>query len=317
VRPALSRRGLLLVLLLAACKERTPTQIVLAVLTDLAVPTELDSVSIKVEHRGKLQVDVSHPLTPMAAGAITLPATLVLLPGSDLSQPVLIKIAGKRGISLVAERLAQLRFSEGRAPLVRLALLRRCSGVTCATGLSCGEQGCASIELDPSQLPDYTPEEALRGLDASTGDGPKGDGPRPDGPRPDGPRPDGSPTADLPKPLHDRTVDQRKPDTGIKPDTLKPDACAPTCSAVCNANNGCGAKCYGDNDVEPCTQAEYALWRCVLSLGAQGLGTPISQVCQKSPSKGNALYWVTYNVNPSDCSKCCGPLGVTPAPCKT
>jgi hypothetical protein len=97
---------------------------------------------------------------------------------------------------------------------------------------------------------------------------------------------------------------------------LMPDKCVPNCSAVCGANDGCGGKCYSDNDVEPCTAAEYVLWRCVLSSGAQGYGTPISQVCQESPNRNNKLYWRTFYPNPIGCNACCGKLGTAPTPCK-
>ena len=220
-RPTRALLGAIL-LLMAGCQK--VTEIVVSIDSDLAIPKEMDSVELRVDLvRGAdqemvaantWQVDANKP------NAVSLPGTVGLLPGDDVSVPVLVKATAFLHGQERLNRRAQLTFVEGRILLLRLNLLRNCLYVVCMPSETCGENGCEPYLKDSSKLPDYTAEEAFKRIDA-------GDVGTLDAP-PDGGAPD-------------RTVDAMVPDAPVfdapVPDLPVPDLPVPDLIPTCSSSN--------------------------------------------------------------------------------
>ena len=139
----------------AACSGDRPTQVVLAIATDLRVPDDIDEVGVTVERAGsdvlslKFKVDQKSPAT-------TLPATVGLLAGEDVDATMIIIVTGRRKGAAAVRRSASLAFVEDRILLLRMDLLGRCVGKSCPGGQTCTETGCKPMAVDPATLPDYS-----------------------------------------------------------------------------------------------------------------------------------------------------------------
>ncbi len=242
-----------LALLLGGCAAKKVTEIVVLVDSDIPLgtgPLAINRLGLQVHYPGpgkvpgvldeqEKKVGLEWDLLPTGANPIGLPATIGLLPGRDLAQPILVTVRGLLEQSERVRRQAQLLFAPDRIILLRLNLLRRCvSPVSCAARESCGERGCEPIEQDSRSLPDYSVDQILPRFDGGPRDlrrdvpldGPRPDTPRPDAPRPgDGPRPDAK-ALDGPKPdaqkLDGPKLDAQKLD-GPKPDLKKLEASPP------------------------------------------------------------------------------------------
>ena len=166
-RPAHSAL-LAVMMVLWGCTADDPTEVVVAVHSDLQVPAELDSISLTVQQQGSKVVEASFSLS--GAGAVTLPATAGILAGKDPAVKILITVAGHKGGAQVVSRRARLSFVAQRILLLRMDLLRSCAGKTCkAPDQTCGKSGCQSIDVDPATLPEYSKEQAF--ADAGAPDG--------------------------------------------------------------------------------------------------------------------------------------------------
>jgi hypothetical protein len=159
-------------LLLVGCSGDKVTEIVVAISTDVPMQS-MDRVRFEARVRdenGELFSDLSWDLARSDGteqpGAITLPATLGLVPGPTVgTQPLLLTVSGYKtdnsgGVSFVLDRKAKLAFVSERRLLLRLALLGRCIGVTCGQDETCGDSGCEKIEKDGRDLPTYTDKRA-------------------------------------------------------------------------------------------------------------------------------------------------------------
>lgn len=258
-RPAV----MLLPLLLLGCSAKKVTEIVVVIASDIPVAgaqKTVNKLNLQIHYpratqqAGELddstrQVDYTWDLDPSVPGAITLPATVGLIAGKDLTQPVLVTVRGLLEQKEQIRRQAQLLFVKDRIVMLRVNLLKRCLlPVTCEARATCGESGCEPIVKDSSTLADYEESEAKKPyLDAGPKDAPTDrprgdglpDGPRPDLPRLDGPRADG-PRLDVPAPSDlaktdlaktdakqaDAKLDAKKLDLP-KPDVKKPDGPKP------------------------------------------------------------------------------------------
>jgi hypothetical protein len=244
---------------LLGCSAQKVTEIVVVIASDIPVAgaqKTVNKLNLQIHYPrvtqqvGELddstrQVDYTWDLDPAVSGAITLPATVGLIAGKDLAQPVLVTVRGLLEQKEQIRRQAQLLFAKDRIVMLRMNLLKRCLlPVSCEARATCGESGCEPIVKDSSTLPGYEEGEAKKPyLDAgprdAPGDRPRGDslldGPRFDGPGPDAPAPSdlkpelSQPDAaklDAKKPDGPK-LDQKKPLDGPKPDKPKPDLLKP------------------------------------------------------------------------------------------
>lgn len=139
--------------LLAACSDE-PTQIIVAVDTDLLVPDEIDSIHFEVTGPdGREQTSTA---SLVGEGAPSLPRTLALTRRDGPLGPYLIRVTGLRGAGEFIERRASVSFIEGRSVLLVLRLLRSCRTAGCTTDQTCDLEGCRAVEVDPSELLDWS-----------------------------------------------------------------------------------------------------------------------------------------------------------------
>jgi hypothetical protein len=151
---------------LFACSP-APTQLIVVVDTDLAIPGELDEVRISVtSDRGAMGSERQ----PLASPAL-LPLTLSLVAeGEDLG-PVEVVAEGRLDGVLVVSRLARAMLVRGETRMLRLHLVADCVGVDCGADESCGETGCGPIDVVAPPWPGSPPR--LSDPDAGMDGGPR------------------------------------------------------------------------------------------------------------------------------------------------
>lgn len=138
------------------------TEIIVAVGSNLAVPSELDAIRIDV-----VGPESTVPKTSMALlgpGQPGLPRTLGLVHEDGPLGPLVVRVAGRRGGFDVIERRARVSFLEGRTLLLRIDLMRNCVGTTCESNRTCIDGGCREIDVSAESLPEWT--GSLPGADA-------------------------------------------------------------------------------------------------------------------------------------------------------
>jgi len=151
------------VLLLAAIAgcEVSPTQLLVVVNTDLAVPAEVDEVRIRVRGPGSdpPREDRSVSLTD-APGR--LPASFGVAPrDGDPDRRVTVAADALLDGAVVVTTSAATAFVEQKTLRLDLFLARGCRNVTCPEGQTCRDEGCESVDVDPDDLPTYEPGEDL------------------------------------------------------------------------------------------------------------------------------------------------------------
>ena len=143
----------LFALLLVACSD-DPTQIIVAVDTDLLVPDEIDSIHFEVTGPDARVQTSDAVLT--GDGALPLPRTLALTRKDGPLGPYLIRVTGVHNSGEYIERRASVSFIEGRTVILVLRLLRSCRTAGCTTEQTCDLEGCRAVEVDPSELIDWS-----------------------------------------------------------------------------------------------------------------------------------------------------------------
>lgn len=199
------RWGGLLFVLTCACSA-PPTQLVVVVDSDFAVPEELTTVEVEVfDAAGETVSGTTFALAPRGEGQparFPLPLSFGVVPqGGDASRRVRVVVRGKTATDrIMVQRAATTGFLEGRSLALPMFLLRSCAAVMCPDGQTCTERGCADEERPPETLPPVRPGEELDGslpdaaaADSGATDGEAGpvDGGRGDGGRGDGGARDG------------------------------------------------------------------------------------------------------------------------------
>jgi len=156
------RTGCRVALVLAAllgCSDSggSKTRIVLAIGSDYAVPSELDSVSVLVTVSGKSSSrDIS--LTGNETGKDKLPVYLDIVPPSNnQAERFEVKVTGKRNGQLVVTQEAQLSFLAGESRVLTIFLGHACSGVACQANFTCSAGQCQPVQIVTSTLPTYDP----------------------------------------------------------------------------------------------------------------------------------------------------------------
>jgi len=155
--------GLILGLaLLALGCEGELTQIMVVVDSNLASPTEIDTVEVTVT--GSTQMRASGALTDAP-----LPRTVGVVRGGGGLGPITIRAIGLQGGTEVVEASARTSFIEGRTLTLTLFLDRACRTVTCGGEETCGGGTCTGFDVDPATLSDWT------GVPPDTDGGPRCD----------------------------------------------------------------------------------------------------------------------------------------------
>ena len=179
VRRALIQLGVALAV--AACSSKPNGALVVAIETDVPLPKDVDTVELQVEADGSVQFDNSYPV---GQGALLVPATITLLPGSNASEPVTIRLLAYQNGAV-----RMLRETITTVPTTRIATLlmpiewldfgmtsggsqMNPSAVTstCPSRQTPSEGSCISETVDSSTLPDYV-ANALFGGGDGTGNG--------------------------------------------------------------------------------------------------------------------------------------------------
>lgn len=141
--------------LLAAC-SKDPTQIVVVVDSDLAVPAELVAVRAVVRWTG--EEAVADERFGLLGGQLTdarhsLPLSFGIGPGAALDGEVSIEIHALRpGDGAHFVRRAVTRFRPNQTLLLPMFLARECRSVSCGATETCTELGCRAEFVDPGTL---------------------------------------------------------------------------------------------------------------------------------------------------------------------
>jgi hypothetical protein len=137
--------------LLAACESVDPTELLVVVDSDLAVPGALDEV----------RVEVTGVEDMVARGSLEeegLPRTVgVVYAGGSLG-PVRVRAVGSVGGTDVVEALAITSFVEGRTLILPMFLSARCRDVACDADMTCAAGNCTGAVIDASTLVEWMGE---------------------------------------------------------------------------------------------------------------------------------------------------------------
>jgi hypothetical protein len=146
---------------LAACSsQKSNTEIVVAVWSDLTVPTEIDSIHIDVKGPNSERTGSFLLTTGNEKGKTKLPVVLALVPPNNQDLSFTVTASGFLGKSPnpVVSQKAHLSFLHGESRVLKLFL-----GRSCPSGL------CEELNVDPGSLTVYNPTAALSPPDAGAG----------------------------------------------------------------------------------------------------------------------------------------------------
>lgn len=129
-----------------------PTQLIVVIETNLAVPTELDTVEVSVLGPSGVAAVTTQGLTD--PGSPTFPLTLGVSPETGELGPILVSAAGRLSGAEIVRQSAEVTLVPGETLTLHLVLYRSCVGRSCPAGATCDAMGCVS-ELR-SDLPAWT-----------------------------------------------------------------------------------------------------------------------------------------------------------------
>lgn len=142
---------------LAGC-EVDPTEIVVVVHSDLAVPSELDGIRVYVD--GPVH-EVDAGTYDVAVGE--LPVTFGVAPANGkASSKVMVEVTARHADAEPFRTWARTTFIEHRVLQLDLWLARRCivEAAGCGPEQTCGRDGCQNPDVDPRTLPDFDGQPA-------------------------------------------------------------------------------------------------------------------------------------------------------------
>ena len=154
--------------IVAGCSVE-PTRIVVVTQTDLAVPAELDALTIEVDATaigGSQQVR----MTPLDGDRVAPPIVLAIVHDGGELGPITVRVWGFHEGEVVVERAARLSFVPGRSVLLRVDLVRACRDHDCEGGRSCEAGACVPLDVDAQSLPTWAGREGLPTLPRDPGD---------------------------------------------------------------------------------------------------------------------------------------------------
>ncbi|MCB9597802.1 MAG: VCBS repeat-containing protein [Sandaracinaceae bacterium] len=152
-------RGALVVALLLVGCAAPPTQVVVRLATDLAVPGELDAIHLEVVDGDGVVVreqDVRDLDPALADGRYHELATFGLVPrGGDSGRRFEVRATALSGATTLFTTRARSSFVDERTIRLDLYLPGLCIDLaaTCQPDETCGISGCVDPEIDPSTLP--------------------------------------------------------------------------------------------------------------------------------------------------------------------
>ena len=163
------RAFLLLAIALApACKRQDNTKIVVAVWSDLAVPTESDTIRIEVAGPNGNTSDSFRLTAGAEPGKTKLPAVLELVPLAAKNATFTVKATGQLGMADLVSQSARVSFVSGQALLLKLFLGGACKGASCGADFTCSAGAC-SQPVALATLPAFDPRQLLVPPDAGAG----------------------------------------------------------------------------------------------------------------------------------------------------
>jgi formylglycine-generating enzyme len=131
-----------------------PTEFVLEVHSDLAVPDEMDAIRVRAARAdGAFMYDRSDPLG-VGGGRVRLPITATFAPLDARSETFRIWVDGMQGAVVVVSRSILTSFVPEKSWLLRISLSRTCMGVVCGDSLTCDQGICVPIRVDPGSPPE-------------------------------------------------------------------------------------------------------------------------------------------------------------------
>lgn len=154
VRGALRTAGLAIAL--SSCVD--PTQIVVVVDTDMAVPRELDAFRARViGPEDDVALDEEYPLEPGDSGPpVSLAASFGVRPrGGRADRRVTVEVEALLDGEVLFGTKAITSYVEHRRLRLDMFLAARCIAERCADGQTCRRGGCEDERIDPDDLPDW------------------------------------------------------------------------------------------------------------------------------------------------------------------
>lgn len=247
--------------------DRRGTRVVVAVWSDLAVPSELDSIRIDVTGPTGNSSDIFHLSASDEPGKSSLPVQLSLVPLGAEDAIFTVSAVGLYGQSEVVSQTARVSFVGEEALLLKQFLGRACVGIVCSGDTTCSAGACDQPIAVPV-LPPYNPNEPLVGPHTNTA-------------RDSGLAADGLASSDDAPTLGVREASGSAPDSGAF-DTDIADSAEELCIGLtsCDHNcvdinndpencGGCGHRCQFHN-----AQAFCSMGKCQLGPCLPGFGNP-------------------------------------------
>ena len=127
------------------------TEVVVTADSDLAVPDEIDLVRFDVDATG-IGGQTTTRRIALNEGGTVLPVRLTVVHDEGPLGPVDVTATGMREGSDVVSRTARFHFIRGESLVLHLDLLARCLDESCPEGMTCGEDGCRDVDVDPGEL---------------------------------------------------------------------------------------------------------------------------------------------------------------------
>lgn len=136
-----------LALLLSSCAaDIEPTEVILVVDSDLAPPTEVDSVDVSVFSAGGEEMNA---FAQLGVGDARFPRTLGIYNVDQRLGPYRVVARARLGGAIVVQRSASFDFIRDRTMRLTLFLSTLCEDVRCDEPLTCAEGGvCRSSEVE-------------------------------------------------------------------------------------------------------------------------------------------------------------------------
>jgi hypothetical protein len=163
----------LLVLLLSACADRSPTTVVVALSSEAPMPSGVKSVTIRVRRGGTVYHDETyHVVDKDSASTDTkarltvddIPGTLTLQDDGRATGPVSVVVeatlATAGGVTRKTIRSATTAFVEEKQKLLRMPIQIACSDIPCEAGKTCRAGRCLPDTVPEAELEDFEEEKA-------------------------------------------------------------------------------------------------------------------------------------------------------------
>lgn len=138
----------------AGCSAPTTGEIMLAIDSDVALPKDLDTMSVEIANERGVVMTATFPGIGEASGT-PLPATLGVVVSEDPSAQVRMRVVGlSQGVERIVHEVTTT-IPADRVATLRMPLQFLCLDVTCDPGQTCAAGTCVPGSIDSSSLPEY------------------------------------------------------------------------------------------------------------------------------------------------------------------